>query len=140
MRTPKNLADAKAIIREEKTKLAGSLSAVAGSRWLMAILATFAIAFGVNLLYSPAQLPAIGGVSLTTVGLPPNLDFGVVGEQAAQARDAAERQGAQSEIAAFLAAHADLIPTLNAVGFGLTLALLLGNMWIMTARRRFTRG
>lgn len=140
MRTPRNLEDAKTIIREERAKLTGSLSALAGSRWLMAILATLAIAFGVNLLYSPAQLPAIGGVSLTTVGLPPNLDFGVVGEQAAQARDAAQRQGAGDAVAAFLAEHAESIPILNAVGLGLSLLLLAGNMWIMTLRRPFSRG
>lgn len=140
MRTPQNLEDAKAIFREERAKLTGSLAALAGSRWLLAILATFAIAFAVNLLYSPTQLPAIGGISLTTVGLPPNLDFGVVGDQAAQAREAAQRQGAQSELAAFLAEHADLIPIINAVGFGLTLLMLLGNMWIMTVRRPLSRG
>lgn len=140
MRTPTNLAEAKAIFREEKIKVTTSLSAIAGSRWLLAILATLVIAFGANLLYSPGQLPAIGGVSLTTIGLPPNLDFGMVGEQASQAREAAERQGAQSEAAAFLAAHPGLIPILNAIGFGLCLALTLGNMWIMTKRRRFSRG
>lgn len=140
MRTPRSLEDAKAILREEKTKFTGSLSAVAGSRWLMAILATFVIAFGANVLYFPTQLPAVGGVSLTTIGLPPNLDFGAVGDQVAQARDAAERQGAQGEVEAFLAANAGLIPALNAAGFGLTLVLLLGNMWIMTKRRPYTRG
>ncbi len=140
MRKPSNLAEAKAVFREEKGKLAGSLSAIAGSRWLLAILATSVIAFGANVLYSPSQLPAVGGVSLSAIGLPPNLDFGAVGEQAAQAREAAERQGVTSQAASFLAEHADLIPTVNAIGFGLCLALLLGNMWIMTKRRRFSRG
>ena len=140
MRTPTNLAEAKAIFREERTKLTGSLSAIAGSRWLLAILATLVIAFGANLLYSPDQLPAVGGLSLSSVGLPPNLDFGIVGEQAAQAREAAERQGGASEAAAFLAERPELVPMLNAIGFGLCLALLLGNMWIMTKRRRVSRG
>lgn len=135
-----DLAEAKSRVIAEKNKVAGSLSALAGSRWLMAILATLAIAFAVNLIYSPAYLPMIGGVSLATVGLPPNLDFGVVGEQAAQARDAAQRQGAGDVVTSFLAEHADLIPILNAVGLGLSLALLVGNMWIMTLRRPFTRG
>jgi len=135
-----DLAEAKARVIAEKNKVAGSLSALAGSRWLMAILATLAIAFAVNLIYSPANLPMIGGVSLATVGLPPNLDFGVVGEQASQARDAAQRQGAGDVVASFLADHADLIPILNAVGLGLSLALLAGNMWIMTLRRPFSRG
>ncbi len=141
MRKPSNLAEAKAIFREEKSKLTGSLSALAGSRWLLAILATSVIAFGANVLYSPGQLPAVGGVSLTAIGLPPNLDFGAVGEQAAQMREAAQRQGAQGEVAAgFVAEHADWIPWINCVGFGLCLALLLGNMWIMTRRRGYTRG
>ena len=139
MRTPRNLADAKAVFREEKAKFSGSLLAVAGSRWLMAILATFAIAFGVRLLYAPDQLPAVGGLSLSTLGLPP-LDFGVVGEQAQQAREAAERQGAQGVIGEFISEHQGLVPVFNAAGFGLTLLLLLGNMWIMTTRRRLTRG
>ena len=140
MRKPSNLAEAKAVFREERSKLTGSLSAVAGSRWLLAILATLVIAFGANVLYSPSQLPAVGGVSLAAVGLPDNLDWGVVGEQAAQAREAAERQGAQSQAQALLTKHAALIPVINAAGFGLCLLLLLGNMWIMTKRRRVTRG
>jgi hypothetical protein len=140
VRTPQNLEDAKALFREEKAKLTGSLSAIAGSRWLTAILATFVIAFGVNALYGPTQLPSVGGLSLTTIGLPPNLDFGVVGEQASQAADAAQRQGAPSELNAFLFENAQLIPILNWVGLGLTFALLMANMWIMTARRRVSRG
>lgn len=139
MRTPHSLDEAKAIYREEKAKLSGSLSAVAGSRWIMAVLATLAIAFGADLLYFPNRLPAIGGLSLTMIGLPP-LDFGIVGDQAVQAGEAAQRQGAQDAIGSFLADHANLVPILNAVGFGITFLLLLGNMWIMTLRRRFTRG
>jgi hypothetical protein len=140
VRTPQNLEDAKALFREEKAKLTGSLSAIAGSRWLTAILATFVIAFGVNALYGPTQLPSVGGLSLTTVGLPPNLDFGVVGEQAGQALDAAQRQGVGGEVNTFLSSNAQLIPILNWVGLGLTFALLMANMWIMTARRRVSRG
>jgi hypothetical protein len=140
MRTPTNLAEAKTVFREEKVKFTGALSAVAGSRWLLAILATLVIAFGANLVYAPDRLPAVGGVSLAAVGLPPNLDFGVVGEQAGEAAAAAQRQGAQTQAASFLAEHPSLAPILNGVGFGLALALLLGNMWIMTVRRRFTRG
>lgn len=140
MRKPTNLADAKAIFREEKGKLTGSLSAIAGSRWLLAILATFVIAFGTNLLYAPGQLPSVGALSAAQVGLPTNLDFGIVGEQAGQAREAAERQGGAELIEAFLADNASLIPMFNAVGFGLCLVLLLANMAIMTKRRRVTRG
>jgi hypothetical protein len=140
MDTPKSLEEAKAVFRVEKAKVTSSLSALAGSRWLMAILATFVIAFGANVIYSPSQLPAVGGVSLTAIGLPPNLDFGVAGEQAAQAHDAAVREGAQAEAASFIDANPQLIPILNWAGFGATFALLVGNMWIMTKRRRYTRG
>ena len=140
VRTPQNLEDAKAIFREEKAKLTGSLSAIAGSRWLTAILATFVIAFGVNALYGPTQLPSVGGLSLTVAGLPPNLDFGVAGEQAIEARDAAIAQGAEGEIAAFLSENAALVPILNWAGLALAFAFLVANMWIMTARRRVSRG
>jgi hypothetical protein len=140
VRTPENLEDAKALFREERAKLTGSLSAIAGSRWLTAILATFVITFGVNALYGPTQLPSVGGLSLTTVGLPPNLDFGVVGEQAGQAAESAQRQGMGGEVDAFFSANAQLIPILNWVGLGLTFALLMTNMWIMAVRRRFSRG
>ena len=37
-------------------------------------------------------------------------------------------------------ANSEHIPLINQIGFGAALALLLGNMWIMTARRRFSRG
>jgi hypothetical protein len=140
MDTPKNLDEAKALFLTEKAKLTGSLSAIAGSRWLMAILATFVIAFGANTLYSPSQLPAVGGVSLTAVGLPPNLDFGVVGAQVTQAREAAEREGARERATGLLAENPQVVPILNWAGLALTFAALIGNMWIMTKRRRVSRG
>jgi hypothetical protein len=140
VRQPKSLAEARQIVREERTKVAGSISAIAGSRWLMAILATFVIAFGTHLVYAPARLPPVGGLSLAATGLPPSVDFGFAGEQADAAREAAIRQDAPGRIQAFLSANADKIPLFNGIGFGLTLALLVGNMWIMTRRRRFTRG
>ena len=76
VRQPTNLAEAKEIFREEKAKVTTSLSAIAGSRWLMAILATLVIAFGTHLAYAPARLPTVGGVSLAAIGLPSNVDFG----------------------------------------------------------------
>jgi hypothetical protein len=139
MRTPKSLSDAKAIVHEEKLKLTTGLSTVIGSRWLLAILATFVMAFAVHLAYAPERLPNVGGLSLAQAGLPP-LDFGFVGEQAAQARDAALREGAPSEVQAFLTEHAAQIPLFNAVGLGLCALLLLINMTVMTKRRRYTRG
>lgn len=144
VRQPKNLAEAKAIIREEKTKITSSLAAIAGSRWLLAILATLVIAFGTHLTYAPARLPTVGGVNVTMLGLPPGIDFGAVGEQAQQAAAAAQRSDARGQIETRLAdeaaANPNFVPMLNAIGFGVALALLLGNMWIMTKRRRFSRG
>lgn len=140
VRQPSNLAEAKQIFREEKTKVTTSLSAIAGSRWLMAILASLVLAFGTHLAYAPARLPAVGGVSLAAVGLPPSVDFGFAGEQAQQAAEAARNSKARTRAQEFAAANADKIPIVNAVGFGLALLLLLGNMWLMTKRRRVSRG
>lgn len=140
MRQPTNLAEAKEVLREEKAKITGSLAAIAGSRWLMAILATLVIAFGTHLAYAPARLPAVGGVSLAAVGLPPSVDFGFAGDQARQAAEAAAKSEARTRAAEFIAANAERIPIFNAVAFGLSLLLLLGNMWIMTKRRPYSRG
>jgi hypothetical protein len=140
VRQPKDLAEARQIFREEKTKVVSSLSAVAGSRWLMAILATFALAFGTHLAYAPARLPIVGGVELAAVGLPPSLDWGYAGDQARQAAEAARANGARERAEAFVAANPDKIPIINAAGFGAALLLLLGNIWIMTKRRRISRG
>jgi hypothetical protein len=140
VRQPKNLAEAKQIVREERIKITTSISAIAGSRWLLAILATFVIAFGTHLAYAPARLPSVGGLSLAASGLPPTVDFGVAGDQAKQAIDSAERSEARSRAQEFLETNAERIPLFNAIGFGLALALLLINMTIMTKRRRFSRG
>jgi hypothetical protein len=140
VRQPKNLAEVKQIVREERIKITSSLSALAGSRWLLAILATFVIAFGTHLAYAPARLPTVGGLSLASTGLPPNVDFGVVGEQAGQAVEAARRSEAQQRAQQFLDENAERMPLFNAIGFGVALVLLFGNMWIMTKRRRFSRG
>lgn len=140
MRQPTNLADAKEIFREEKAKVSGSIAAIAGSRWLMAILATLVIAFGTHLAYAPARLPAVGGVSLAAVGLPPTVDFGFAGDQAKQAAEAARNSEARTRAQEFIAANQERIPIFNAVMFGLALLLLLGNMWIMTKRRPYSRG
>lgn len=140
MQTPKNLDEAKAIFRAERTKVTTSISAIAGSRWLMAILATIVLAFGTHLIYAPSRLPPVGGVSVAAVGLPPNVDFGFAGEQAKAAQEAALREGAAERAQSFIAANAERAPLINAIGFGVALVLLLVNMTIMTKRRRFTRG
>lgn len=140
MRQPTNLAEAKQVFREEKAKVTGSISAIAGSRWLMAILATLVIAFGTHLIYAPARLPAVGGVSLAVVGLPPTVDFGFAGDQAKQAAEAARNSEARTRAEEFVATNQERIPIFNAVMFGLSLLLLLGNLWIMTKRRPYSRG
>jgi hypothetical protein len=140
MQTPKNLDEAKAIFRQERTKVTTSISAIAGSRWLLAILATIVIAFGTHLIYAPARLPPVGGVSVAAVGLPTGLDWGFAGEQAKAAQDAAIREGAAERAQNLIAANAERAPLLNAIGFGVALVLLLVNMTIMTKRRRVTRG
>lgn len=139
-RRPASLKEAREIVREERIKVTSSVSAIAGSRWLTAILATFVIAFAAHVAYAPTRLPPVGGISLATVGLPPSVDFGFAGEQAEAARDAAVRQGAPGRVSALIDQNADKIPLFNAIGFGSALILLLANMWIMTKRRRATRG
>jgi hypothetical protein len=140
VRQPNSLAEAKQIFKEERTKVASSLSAIAGSRWLTAILATFALAFGTHLAYAPSRLPPVSGLSLAQIGLPSGVDFGFVGEQAKQAAAAARNQDVSGRAQAAIAANPERIPLINTIGFGLALALLAGNMWIMTTRRRTTRG
>ena len=142
-RTPQNLEEAKQIFREEKAKVTSSIAAIAGSRWLMAILATLAIAFGTHLLFAPTRLPTLQINSVAALGLPP-VDFGLVGEQVAQAWASFMQSDGASQISTRFVeesnANADLTPTLNAVFFGAALVLLIVNMWIMTLRRRFSRG
>lgn len=135
-RQPTSLEDAKRIVRDERAKLRAALSALAGSRWLTAILATFVIAFGANVLYSPDRLPDVGGLSVAAIGLPPSLDFGYAGEIAGQARAAAQAHGAPSRVDSFLAANRAFVPALNSLGLGVSVLLLLGNMALMTTRRR----
>ncbi len=140
VRQAQNLAEAKQIFREEKRKVTSSLAAIAGSRWLTAILAALVLVFGTHSLYAPTRLPTVSGLSLAQLGLPSGVDFGVAGEQAAQARDAAIREDVPGRIETLLTDNAELIPTLNMIGFALFLALLLGNLWIMTVRRPYSRG
>lgn len=140
VRQPKDLAEAKQIFAEEKNKVTGSISAIAGSRWLLAILATLVIAFGTHLAFAPTRLPSVGGISLAAVGLPPTVDFGFAGDQAKQAAEAAANSEARTRAEEFVAANADKIPYFNAAMFAVALLLLLGNMWIMTKRRPYSRG
>lgn len=139
MREVHSLADAKTAFKEEKFKLTSGLSAIIGSRWLMAILATFVIAFAIHLAYAPERLPTVGGLSLAQTGLPP-IDLGIVGEQAGQAQEAALREDAPGKVQEFLTAHQGELPLFNAIGLGVCALLLAVNLTVMTKRRRFTRG
>ncbi len=140
MRAPKNLEEAKTMLGAERAKVRGSLSKMIGSRWLLAILATFAIAFASHLAYAPQRLPPVGGLSLAAAGLPPGIDFGFAGEQAANARQAAAEQGAPSFLQEKINENRQYVPLMNTIGLGLALLLLGVNMTIMTLRRRETRG
>ena len=140
VRTPHNLAEAKQIYVEEKRKVTHSFDAIIGSRVLMAVLATFVIAFAVNLAVSPNHLPSVGGLSIAGLGLPSDVNFGVVGEQAQQAQRAAIDQGATGYVQGFINDHRSWVPIANGIGLGATFMLLLVNMTIMTKRRRFTKG
>ena len=68
------------------------------------------------------------------------MDFGLAGDQAKQAIEAAEQSEAQTRAQEFFDENAERMPIFNAVGFGVALVLLFVNMWIMTKRRRFSRG
>lgn len=140
MRTPESLEDAKAIYREEKMKFTGAVSTVAGSRWLTAVASALAISFGTTWAYAPDRLPNLSGASFATFGLPTDLDFGVAGEQAREAAEAAQRQDGGGFIGNFLAEHASWIPAVNGAVFLVCVGVLAANLWVMTQRRRYTRG
>lgn len=139
METPKNLDEAKAAYRAEKAKLSNAFSAAIGSRWLLAIVATFALAFASHIIYAPERLPPVGGLNAAAVGLPP-MDLGVVGEQAAKARQAAIEQGAQGFVQEKINENRQYVPLMNAIGLGLALLILGVNLTVMTRRRRITKG
>lgn len=140
VRRPQSIDEAKQIYSEEKGKVLRSLDALIGSRVLMAVLATFVLAFAVNLWMSPNQMPNVGGLSLATYGLPPNVDFGFLGEQYDTAKQAAYEQGLDGEVRSFLDGNRGLVPIINGILFGASVVLLLWNMGVMTRRRRFTKG
>lgn len=139
-RQPQSLEEAKQIIGEERAKLRNAVSRLAGSRWLAAILATFVIGFGTHLAYAPERLPPISGLSMAQIGLPSDLDFGIVGEKAQDAAGAARDNDLRGRAASYLADNPERVRQINAIGFGLALVLLLINMTIMTRRRAVTPG
>lgn len=140
MRQPKSLDDAKQMFREERTKVAASLGLIAGSRWLLAIAAALTLTFGSHLVYAPNRLPAMEWLHWQNVGLPPSVDFGLAGEQWDEMRAAAGRHDVAARAQDALAAHQDRNVLINALAFLAALLLLLGNLWLMTKRRSYTRG
>jgi uncharacterized membrane protein YhaH (DUF805 family) len=136
---PQSLDEAKTIVREERLKLRHAFSAIIGSRWLLAILATFVIAFGTHIAFAPTRLPPVAGLAAATSFMPA-VDFGLVGEQAQQAAQSAIDQGADEEARALIAENAARIPAANVIMFALCLVLLLVNMAVMTSRRWYTKG
>ena len=75
MQTPQSLAEAKAMLKTEEDKALGTLDVIIGSRWLMAILATCVLAFGLHAVYAPTWLPSFTGLSLANFGLPSHLEL-----------------------------------------------------------------
>jgi hypothetical protein len=136
---PQSLEEAKALYQQEKAKLRAAFGALAGSRWLLAILATFVLAFGSNLLFAPMRLPHVAGIEAATAFMP-QVDFGLAGEQFEKAREAAENQGASARVEEVLAANAARAPAMNLAMFVLCLVLLAINLTIMTRRRWYTKG
>jgi hypothetical protein len=140
MRQPKSISDARQIFHEEKNKVLTSISVLAGSRWLMAILAALTLTFGSHLIYAPDRLPGIEWLHWQNIGLPPSVDFGFAGEQWREAQAAAQRNDVAGRVQEALAQHQDRYVWINAIAFTAAFALLAVNMWIMTKRRRYTRG
>jgi hypothetical protein len=137
---PRSIEDAKQVFRRERAKVAGSISALAGSRWLLAIAAALTLTFGSHLVYAPNRLPAMEWLHWQNVGLPPSVDFGLAGEQWDEMRAAAERQDVATRAKQALAENQERYVWINAIAFAAALALLSVNLWIMTKRRRYTRG
>ena len=140
MQAPRSIDDAKAMLAAEEAKLSTSFNQIVGSRWLMAILATCSLAFGLHALYAPTWLPSFSGLSLASFGLPDGVDLGIAGREAREALQAADRQDVAGHVKALLDPYAWVTPAINIAAFGVSFALLLVNMTIMTKRRRFTRG
>lgn len=140
MQAPRSIDDAKAMLAAEEAKLSSSYHTLIGSRWLMAILSTCCLGFGLHALYAPTWLPSLSDISFMSWGLPTGLDFGAAGEQGQEALAAAQRQGLGTYLQSLAADHPWLFPAMNTGGFVLSFALLMLNMTVMTKRRKFTRG
>lgn len=131
----RSVDDAKAMLRDEKIKIANSWQVLVGSPVVVAVFAALAIAFGAHLIYAPDRLPSIGGFGVAAFGLPP-LDFGIVSEGAQEAAAAAGRQGAAGEVQGFFAENPGAVPIVNGVAFGATFVLLIWALAIQTGIRK----
>lgn len=105
-------------------RFARAIEALLGSRVAVAVAAAFTIAFVCQLIYAPARLPPVGGLSLVQLGLPP-LDLGMAGGVLKDAGDAALRQDAPGAIADFFQQNAWLIPYANIAGLVIFSALFV---------------
>ncbi len=133
--TPRTLAEAKALVASERKKVNTALEAIFGSRVFLAVVMALFIGFGAHLAFAPMRLPAAGftDVSLAaTVGLPP-IDFGIAGDVARDAGEAAVRQGAPQAAHGFLEANPQLRLIINAIGFGASLVLAIWTIAIQAA-------
>lgn len=140
MQAPRSIDEAKALLATEEAKVSSSFHQVIGSRWLMAIMATCCLAFGLHAVYAPSWLPSFSGLSLTAFGLPEGTDFRAVTVQLQEAAATAQRHDVAGHVKTIADQHAKWIPYLNWVGFAVCLVVLGVNMTVMTMRRRFTRG
>jgi|GEM_PF-3589548 len=140
MQTPQSLDDAMAMLKAEQAKLSTGYHTLIGSRWLMAILATCCMAFGLHAVYAPTRLPRLTGVSLTAWGLPNGADLNDLSAVGQKLHEGAANPLVQPTLAHGISLLDQYAPAFNIAGFGLCLGLLLLNMTIMTKRRSFTRG
>ena len=140
MQAPRSIDEAKAMLAAEQAKLSSSFHEIIGSRWLMAILATCCLGFGLHALYAPSWLPSLTDISFMSWGLPSGVDLGFAGEQGKEALAAAQRQGLSTYLQSLAVEKPWLFPAINTGGFAVCFALLVVNMTIMTMRRKFTRG
>jgi hypothetical protein len=131
-----SLDDVKAQVGAEKTKVFSSIEAIIGSPYAVSALLAAAIAFASHLIWAPERMaPLFDNFSSVTLGLPP-IDFGVLGQGAQDAIDAAIRQGAPDVAAETLTSNAWAVPALNAAGLIAALLLLGWNLLAMLKRKR----
>jgi hypothetical protein len=132
-----SIGEVKLRIAEERAKVTTSINAVLGSRWLLAVLAAFAISFASHTIFFPERLPPVAGITIANLGLP-TTDFGLVGDQATQAYEAAQRQDVSGRLGELLAERPQLAATLNIAGLVISLLLLVWNIHL--ASRRYAHG